>query len=124
MKFIFSFLLIISISAKSLLADEGMWMPNLIKQLNEGEMQNRGLKLSAEQIYSINNSSLKDAIVALNGGSCSAEMISNEGLMLTNHHCVDDVIQGHSTLENNYFENGFWAMSKSEEIRNEGMTDY
>ena len=122
MKFIFSFLLIISISAKSLLADEGMWMPNLIKQLNEGEMQNRGLKLSAEQIYSINNSSLKDAIVALNGGSCSAEMISNEGLMLTNHHCVDDVIQGHSTLENNYFENGFWAMSKSEEIRNEGMT--
>ena len=90
-----------------LIADEGMWMPNLIKKLNQTDMQNSGLQLSADEIYSINNSSLKDAVVALNGGGCTAEMISSEGLMLTNHHCVDDLIQSHSSIENNYLENGF-----------------
>ena len=105
-----------------LIADEGMWMPNLIKTLNQTDMQNSGLQLSADEIYSINNSSLKDAVVALNGGGCTAEMISSEGLMLTNHHCVDDLIQSHSSIENNYLENGFWAMSKSEELKNEGVT--
>ena len=85
-------------------------------------MQSSGLQLSADEIYSINNSSQKDAVVALNGGGCTAEMISSEGLMLTNHHCVDDLIQSHSSIENNYLENGFWAMSKSEELKNEGVT--
>ena len=97
-------------------------MPNLIKTLNEQDMQEKGLQLSADEIYNINKSSLKDAIVALNGGGCTAEMISAEGLMLTNHHCVDDLIQSHSTVENNYLKNGFWAMSKTEELKNEGVT--
>ena len=83
-------------------ADEGMWLPHLLKSLNENEMQSKGLKITAEDIYSVNKSSLKDAIVALNGGGCTAEMISSEGLMLTNHHCVDNLLQIHSTVENNY----------------------
>ncbi|MDC0029162.1 S46 family peptidase [bacterium] len=103
-------------------ADEGMWLPHLLKSLNENEMQTKGLKITAEDIYSVNESSLKDAIVALNGGSCTAEMISSEGLMLTNHHCVDDLLQIHSTVENNYLEDGFWAMSKSEELKNENLS--
>ena len=104
------------------IADEGMWLPHLLKSLNENEMQSKGLKITAEDIYSVNASSLKDAIVALNGGSCTAEMISSEGLMLTNHHCVDDLLQTHSTVENNYLEDGFWAMSKSEELKNENLS--
>ena len=103
-------------------ADEGMWLPHLLKSLNENEMQTKGLKITAEDIYNVNASSLKDAIVALNGGSCTAEMISSEGLMLTNHHCVDDLLQTHSTVENNYLEDGFWAMSKSEELKNENLS--
>ena len=103
-------------------ADEGMWLPHLLKTLNENEMQLKGLKITAEDIYSVNESSLKDAIVALNGGSCTAEMISSEGLMLTNHHCVDNLLQTHSTVENNYLEDGFWAMSKSEELKNENLS--
>lgn len=103
-------------------ADEGMWLPHLLKSLNESEMQSKGLKITAEDIYSVNESSLKDAIVALNGGSCTAEMISSEGLMLTNHHCVDDLLQTHSTVENNYLDDGFWAMSKSEELKNENLS--
>ena len=120
-KYILS-LLILFVSIQNLIADEGMWMPNLIKMINESDMQEMGLELSADDIYNINNSSLKDAVVALNGGGCTAEMISAEGLMLTNHHCVDDIIQGHSSIENNYFENGFWAMSKSEELKNENLS--
>ena len=115
-------ILILFISIQNVMADEGMWMPNLIKIINENDMQEMGLKLSADDIYNINNSSLKDAVVALNGGGCTAEMISSEGLMLTNHHCVDDIIQGHSSIENNYYENGFWAMSKSEELKNESLS--
>ena len=115
-------ILILFISIQNVMADEGMWMPNLIKLINENDMQEMGLKLSADDIYNINNSSLKDAVVALNGGGCTAEMISSEGLMLTNHHCVDDIIQGHSSIENNYYENGFWAMSKSEELKNESLS--
>ena len=109
------------ISSQSI-ADEGMWLPHLLKSLNENEMQSKGLKITAKDIYSVNESSLKDAIVALNGGSCTAEMISSEGLMLTNHHCVDDLLQTHSTVENNYLEDGFWAMSKSEELKNENLS--
>ena len=114
-------LLAFLISSPSI-ADEGMWLPHLLKTLNENEMQLKGLKITAEDIYSVNESSLKDAIVALNGGSCTAEMISSEGLMLTNHHCVDNLLQTHSTVENNYLEDGFWAMSKSEELKNENLS--
>ena len=104
----------------NLFAHEGMWIPSLLKAL-EGDMQSKGLKLSAEDIYSINQSSLKDAIVHFNGG-CTAEVVSDKGLILTNHHCGYGQINQHSTLENNYLKNGFWAMSQSEELKNPGLT--
>ena len=104
-------------------ADEGMWLPLLIKRLNYSDMQSKGLQLTPEEIYSVNNSSLKDAIVVLNGGSCTAEMISSKGLMLTNHHCAFGVIQANSsTGDKNYLDNGFWAGSYKEELSAEGMT--
>ncbi|MCS6906165.1 MAG: S46 family peptidase [Bacteroidia bacterium] len=99
--------------------DEGMWLPLLISQ-NFSEMQRLGLKLTPEQIYSINQSSLKDAIVHF-GGGCTGEIISPEGLLLTNHHCGYGQIQSHSTVENDYLTNGFWAKSKKEELPNEGL---
>lgn len=105
----------------SLKADEGMWLPLLLKQLNESDMQKNGLRLSAEDIYSINKSSLKDAIVHFNGG-CTAEMISDKGLMLTNHHCGYSQIQTHSTVQNDLLTNGFWAMDQSQELKNPGLT--
>ena len=105
----------------SVKADEGMWLPQLLQQLNIEDMQAAGLKLSAKDLYDINNSSLKDAIVSLNGGSCTGEMISSQGLMLTNHHCGFGSIQDHSDTVNNYLENGFWAMTKDEELPNEGF---
>ncbi|MES2139553.1 MAG: S46 family peptidase [Bacteroidota bacterium] len=107
--------------AISLKADEGMWLPLLLKQLNESDMQKNGLKLSAEDIYSINKSSLKDAIVHFNGG-CTAEIISDKGLMLTNHHCGYGQIQAHSTVQNDLLTNGFWAMDQSQELKNPGLT--
>ena len=97
-------------------AHEGMWLVHMLKQLNEGDMQALGLQLSADDIYSINNSSVKDAIVRLNGGSCTAEVISDQGLVLTNHHCAYGAIQTLSTNENNFLDNGFWAMSHEEEL--------
>jgi len=103
-------------------ADEGMWLPMFIKRLNYVDMEKEGLKLTAEEIYSINNSSLKDAIVAMGGGFCTAEIISSEGLMLTNHHCGFNAIQENSTPENNILDNGFWAMTKADEIPIEGLT--
>ncbi|KAA9346081.1 S46 family peptidase [Adhaeribacter soli] len=102
-------------------ADEGMWLPLLLKQLNESDMQKRGMKLSAEDIYSINRTSLKDAIV-LFGGGCTGEMISGEGLLLTNHHCGYGQIQSHSSVQKDYLTNGFWAMNRSEELPNPGLT--
>jgi len=104
----------------SLFAHEGMWIPSLLKAL-EDDMHAKGLKLSAEDIYSINHSSLKDAIVHF-GGGCTAEVVSNQGLILTNHHCGFYNIQQHSSLEHDYLKDGFWAMSKSEELVNEGLT--
>ena len=101
-------------------ADEGMWMPLLVSQ-NYDAMQRMGLKLSAEQIYSINHSSLKDAIVHF-GGGCTAEMISENGLLLTNHHCGYGSIASLSTVANNYLANGFMANSLEEELPAKGLT--
>ena len=115
---------IVSISllfGTTLNAHEGMWLPILLKQLNESDMQAKGLKLSAEDIYSINKSSLKDAIVQF-GGGCTAEVISDKGLILTNHHCGYGRIQNHSSVENDLLTKGFWAMNQTEELSNPGLT--
>ncbi|MBC8321038.1 MAG: S46 family peptidase [Bacteroidetes bacterium] len=101
-------------------ADEGMWIPLLINK-NIAEMQEMGIKLTAEDIYNVNNSSLKDAI-AIFGRGCTGEIISPEGLLLTNHHCGYGSIQKLSTPEANYLDDGFWAMNKGEEIPVEGLT--
>ncbi len=114
-------ILLLSFSAVTR-ADEGMWLLSMLQKDRLEKMQKMGIQLSAEDIYSINNSSLKDAVGALDGGSCTAELISAEGLLLTNHHCGYDEIQNHSSLENNYLKNGFWAMTKEEELPNEGKT--
>ena len=101
-------------------ADEGMWLPMLIERLNIEDMQAMGLQLTAEEIYSINQASLKDAIVSFNG-YCTGEIISSTGLLLTNHHCGYDAIQNHSSVENDYLGNGFWAKTPKEELANEGL---
>ncbi|MCB2408547.1 S46 family peptidase [Hymenobacter lucidus] len=101
-------------------ADEGMWLPLYVKRLNYADMQKKGLKLTAEEIYDVNNASLKDAIVQL-GGFCTGEFVSSQGLLLTNHHCGYDAIQTHSTPENNILEKGFFATNKSEEKTNPGL---
>ena len=101
-------------------ADEGMWLPFMLGR-NFEEMKKNGLNLTPEQIYSINNSSIKDAIVSF-GGFCTAEVISTKGLLLTNHHCGYDAIAGASSEENNYLEDGFWAKSHTQEIPVEGLT--
>jgi hypothetical protein len=115
------FTTLIGIFSFSAIADEGMWLPQLLQSLNEGDMQAHGLQLTSADLYSINQSSLKDAIVSL-GGFCTAEMISNEGLMLTNHHCGFDAIQTHSSVTNDYLEDGFWAISRDAELENQGLT--
>lgn len=102
-------------------ADEGMWLPFLIKKLNIGQMHELGLRLTAEDIYDINHSSLKDAIVQF-GGGCTGEIVSPEGLLFTNHHCGYGQIQSHSTVEHDYLTDGFWAKSKAEELPCPGLT--
>lgn len=102
-------------------ANEGMWIPTLLKKYNIEEMQQMGFRLTAEDIYSINQNSMKDAVV-LFGGGCTGEMVSNDGLLLTNHHCGYGQIQAHSSVENDYLTNGFWAMSRDEELANPGLT--
>lgn len=102
-------------------AEEGMWIPLLLQQLNFSQMQSMGLKLTAEDIYSINKSSLKDAIVQF-GGGCTAEIVSPQGLILTNHHCGLGAVQRLSTLEHDYLTNGFWAGSFEEELPAAGLT--
>jgi hypothetical protein len=97
-------------------ADEGMWFLMFIERLNHRDMQKMGLQLTAQEIYSINNSSLKDAIVQFNGG-CTAELISRDGLILTNHHCGYDAIAELSSPENDYLTNGWWAKTKSDEMK-------
>ena len=114
------FVLIMGINPYSR-ADEGMWLPMFIERLNYVDMQKEGLHLTAEEIYSVNNSSLKDAI-AIFGRGCTSEIISDEGLLLTNHHCGYGNIQAHSSVEHDYLADGFWAMSRDEELPNEGLT--
>ena len=110
-------LAIFMVSPTVVKADEGMWLPMFIKRLNEVDMQAAGLQLTAEELYSINQSSLKDAIVVF-GGYCTGEVISSEGLLLTNHHCAYTSIQSHSSVENDYLTDGFWAMNRSDELPN------
>lgn len=109
------------ISSVNLLADEGMWLPFLLKQINEADMKKNGCKLTAEDIYSVNKTSLKDAVVHF-GGGCTAELISGKGLILTNHHCGYGQIAQHSTVEKDYLTQGFWAMNNSQELICPGLT--
>ncbi|MCR4964499.1 MAG: S46 family peptidase [Bacteroidales bacterium] len=102
-------------------ADEGMWLPYSINGKSLAEMQRLGCKLTAEQIFSFNQPSLKDAIVQF-GGGCTGELISAEGLLLTNHHCGLGQVQAHSSVEHDYLQEGFWARSKDQELPNEGLT--
>ncbi len=110
-------LLVISMFSTSLTAkaDEGMWLVNMLNRITMAEMEGMGLNLTAEEIYDINNASLKDAIVRLNGGSCTGEVISSQGLVLTNHHCAYDAIQGFSSTENDYLTDGFFAKAFDQE---------
>src|SRR5664279_230108 len=118
MKRFFLLLILFLFLVRISLADEGMWLLPLIQKLNIKRMNEMGFRLTAEDIYSINKSSLKDAVVALDGGQCTAEMISEEGLLLTNHHCGYENLQEHSSVEHDYLTNGFWAMSRKEELAN------
>ena len=97
-------------------ADEGMWFLMFIERLNQRDMEKLGLQLTAEEIYSINHSSLKDAVVQFNGG-CTAELISSQGLVLTNHHCGYDAIAELSTPEQDHLTNGYWAATKADELK-------
>jgi hypothetical protein len=115
-KIILSFVALIAFAPATVFANEGMWFLMHIQRLNQRDMQKMGLQLTAEEIYSINNSSLKDAIVQFNGG-CTAEMISKDGLVLTNHHCGYDAIAELSSPESNYLRDGFWAQNRKAELK-------
>ena len=115
-RLILSLVATIMLVPSSVKADEGMWFLMFIERLNHRDMQKMGLQLTAQEIYSINNHSLKDAIVQFNGG-CTAELISKDGLVLTNHHCGYDAIAEQSTAEKNHLKNGFWAKTRAEEIK-------
>ena len=115
------FLAFYLLSTPFLRADEGMWIPLLLKKYNIKDMQAKGFKLTAEDIYSINKASMKDAVMIF-GGGCTAELISDQGLLITNHHCGFGQIQRHSSLEHDYLTNGFWAMNRGEELINKGLT--
>lgn len=115
-KVVVSLIATILLMPMSLKADEGMWFLMFIERLNHRDMQKMGLQLTAQEIYSINNHSLKDAIVQFNGG-CTAEIISKDGLVLTNHHCGYDAIAELSSAEKNYLKNGYWASSRKEELK-------
>lgn len=113
-------LVIFSFFSFSISAGEGMWIPSLLKHFNIDDMHEKGFRLSAEDIYNINNSSIKDAVVIF-GGGCTGELISDEGLLITNHHCGYRNIQSHSSVEHNYLKDGFWAEDKSKELANPGL---
>jgi hypothetical protein len=118
-KYFLLFILSLSFIAKSF-ADEGMWLPQLLAALNEKEMKKMGMKINASDIYSISKGSLKDAIVSF-GGFCTAEVISDKGLLVTNHHCGFDAVQNHSSIEHNYIRDGFWAYNMGQELQNPGL---
>ena len=120
MKKILSLLTALCVSA-SAMADEGMWMLPYLQKMNIKAMKERGCKLSAEDIYSIDKSSLKDAVVIF-GGGCTGEIVSPEGLLFTNHHCGFGSIQSLSSVEHDYLKNGFWAMSQAEELPAPGLS--
>ncbi len=105
----------------SLSAKEGMWLPFLLEKMNEKEMKSMGLKISAKDIYDVNKGSLKDAVVIF-GSGCTGEVISKQGLVLTNHHCGYGTVQGLSSLQNNYLLQGFWAKNKEDELPCPGLT--
>lgn len=115
MKFLRLIVLLLVLPAYS--QQGGMWIPSLLKGMNETEMKNLGMKMSASDIYDVNKSSLKDAVPQFNGG-CTSEVISPKGLLLTNHHCGFGEIQSHSTVDHDYLTDGFWAMSLEEELPN------
>ena len=120
-KVLFVFLIVFS-SLFKVSADEGMWLPLLIERLNYADMQKMGLQLTADEIYSINHSSIKDAIVSMNDGMCTAYMVSKEGLMMTNHHCGLEYITDNSIKYNSdYVQNGFWAFDKKQELYNPNL---
>ena len=117
------FLIIIAaalVAALPVRADEGMWLPSLISS-RIGDMQAKGFKLSAEDVYSVNQASLKDAVV-LFGSGCTGELVSDQGLLFTNHHCGYSFIQRHSSVEHDYLKDGFWALDGSQELPNPGLT--
>ncbi|PID88153.1 MAG: serine protease [Bacteroidia bacterium] len=114
--------LMLHTTAKAHGDDEGMWLPLLVQKLNMKKMKKLGLKLSAEEIYSVNKSSLKDAVIALDHGSCTGELVSPDGLFLTNHHCGYGEIQAHSSVEHDYLTEGFWAKKRKDELPNPGKT--
>ena len=120
MKKLLFFVALILAGASYVHADEGMWLPSeILKKIKD--IQSQGFKLSAEDIYSVNKSSLKDAVVRF-GGGCTGELISGEGLLITNHHCGFGQIQSHSSVEHDYLRDGFWAMSRAEELPNPGLS--
>jgi hypothetical protein len=119
---IYSFLIGLFIfSSSSLSAKEGMWLPYLLQKINADEMQAMGMRITADEIYSVQHSSLKDAIVHF-GGGCTAELVSSKGLLLTNHHCGYRSIQKHSTVKHDYLTDGFWAPEMKDELPNPGLT--
>lgn len=118
MKFIKLLLLLFVISTQA--QQGGMWIPSLLNGMNEKEMKSLGMKISAKDIYDVNNSSLKDAVPHFNNG-CTSEVISPQGLILTNHHCGYGAIQNHSTVEHDYLQDGFWAYKMQDELPNKGM---
>lgn len=120
-KIILSLLSLILTLNLAVRADEGMWIPLLVERMNYADMQKLGLKLTPEEIYSINQSCLKDAVVIF-GRGCTGEIISDQGLLITNHHCGHGQIQSHSAIEHDYLSDGFWAMSLEEELPNPGLT--
>jgi hypothetical protein len=109
MKFLRLLLLLVFVQVSA--QQGGMWIPSLLKGMNESEMKNLGMKISSEQIYSINKSSIKDGVPQYDG-KCTAVVISDQGLILTNHHCGFDRVQDHSTIDHDYITNGFWAYKK------------
>lgn len=121
MKKFFSIIIAMAVSAGSAFADEGMWLLPLLEKMNGKAMKELGCELTPKQIYDINNTSLKDAIVQF-GGGCTGEIVSAEGLLLTNHHCGYGNIQKLSTVEHDYLKDGYWAMNRSEELPCEGLT--